>query len=256
MRWNTILHECKIFVRIHCFNSRDYVITEMLQVGGSVHFDSISINKERLTNTFPCYHSGCHNLFRKFVSFAFRLHIFLGPIKINSIVLAISWYLKGKVLLSHLETRAVVKSGWKKVEEAFQHVRLSFYGMLNSSEVFLNVCSNEDSFSWPSDELMICWSISEVWFAWWNCGYQLHLLSKKLGYSFQILYAFQPFSLKPFSMTAFCLSVKTILLRSSELGNCETFERRPVTSTDFDLHCNGFLHCHDFFTRQRRKKTS
>ena len=64
------------------------------------------------------------------------------------------------------------------------------------------------------------------------------------------------FSLKSFSMTAFCLSVKTILLRSSELGNCETSERRPVTSTDFDLHCNGFLHCHDFFTRQRRKKTT
>ena len=78
----------------------------------------------------------------------------------------------------------------------------------------------------------------------------------KLGCSFQILYAFQPFSLKSFSMTAFCLSVKTILLRSSELGNCETSERRPVTSTDFDLHCNRFLHCHDFFTRQRRKKTN
>ena len=78
----------------------------------------------------------------------------------------------------------------------------------------------------------------------------------KLGCSFQILYAFQPFSLKSFSMTAFCLSVKTILLRSSELGNCETSERRPVTSTDFDLHCDGFLHCHDFLTRQRRKKTN
>ena len=78
----------------------------------------------------------------------------------------------------------------------------------------------------------------------------------KLGCSFQILYAFQPFSLKLFSMTAFCLSVKTILLRLYKLGNCETSERRPVTSTDFDLHCNGFLHCHDFFTRQRRKKTN
>ena len=174
--------------------------------------------------------------------------------------------------------------------------------MLNSSEVFLNVCSNKDSFSWPSDELMICWSISEVRFARWNCGYQIHLLANKqapqkstcfilllrltgrplplrrsvdpvilifliklwiamrehskLGCSFQILYAFQPFSLKSFSMTAFCLSVKTILLRSSKLENCETSERRPVTSTDFDLHCNGFLHCHDFFTRQRRKKTN
>ena len=78
----------------------------------------------------------------------------------------------------------------------------------------------------------------------------------KLRCSFQILYEFQPFSLKSFSMAVFCLSVKTILLRSSELGNCETSERRPVTSTDFDLHCNGFLHCHDFFTRQRRKKTN
>ena len=71
----------------------------MLQVGGSVHFDSISTNKERLTNTFPGYHSGYHNLFRKFVSFAvqaFRLHIFSGTIEIHSIVLAISWYLKGK----------------------------------------------------------------------------------------------------------------------------------------------------------------
>ena len=48
-------------------------------------------------------------------------------------------------------------------------------------------------------------------------------------------------------------SVKTILLRSPELGNCEMSERRPVTSTDFDLHCNGFL---NFFARQRRKKTN
>ena len=88
----------------------------------------------------------------------------------------------------------------------------------------------------------------KLWTAMWE--------HSKLGCSFQILYAFQPFSLKSFSMTAFCLSVKTILLRSSELGNCETSERRPVTSTDFDLHCNGFLHCHDFFTRQRRKKTN
>ena len=78
----------------------------------------------------------------------------------------------------------------------------------------------------------------------------------KLGCSFQILYAFQPFSLKSFSMTAFCLSIKTILLRSSELGDCETSEQRPVTSTNFDLHCNGFLHCHNFFTRQRWKKTN
>ena len=77
----------------------------------------------------------------------------------------------------------------------------------------------------------------------------------KLGCFFQILHAFQPFSLKSFSMTAFRLSVKTILLRSSEFGNCETSDRRPVTSTDFDLYGNGFLHCHDFFTRQRGKKT-
>ena len=118
----------------------------MLQVGGSVHFDSISTNKERLTNTFPSYHRGYHNLFRKFVSFAvqaFRLHIFLGAIETNSIVLAIS---EGKSP-SHLETQAVVKSGWKSVEKAFQHVRLFPYFMLNSSEMFLNVYSNEDSFS-------------------------------------------------------------------------------------------------------------
>ena len=113
---------------------------------------------------------------------------------------------------SHLETRAVVKSGWTNVEEAFQHVLLFSYDMLNSSEVFLNVCSNEDSFSWPSDELMISWSISKVQFAWWNC------VDSKLGCSFQILYAFQLFSLKSFSMAVFCLLVKTILLRSSELG--------------------------------------
>ena len=37
----------------------------------------------------------------------------------------------------------------------------------------------------------------------------------KLECSFQILYVFQSFSLKSFSMTAFCLSVKTVLLRSS-----------------------------------------
>ena len=64
------------------------------------------------------------------------------------------------------------------------------------------------------------------------------------------------FLLKSFSMTAFCLLVKTILLRSSELGNCETSQRRPVISIDYDLHCNGFLHSHDFFARRRRKKTN
>ena len=78
----------------------------------------------------------------------------------------------------------------------------------------------------------------------------------KLGCFFQILYVLQPFSLKSFSMTAFCLFVKTILLRTSELGNCEMSERRLVNSTDFNLHCNGFLHCYDFFTNQRRKKTN
>ena len=46
----------------------------------------------------------------------------------------------------------------------------------------------------------------------------------KLGYFFQILYGFQPFSLKSFSMTDFFLSVKTILLRLSELGDCVTPE--------------------------------
>ena len=191
----------------------------------------------------------------------------------------------------------MVKSGWKNAEEAFQHVRLFSDSMLNSSEVFLNVCRNEDSFSWPSDELMICWSISEVQFAKWNCGYQVQTSSStiitfssvvavtgqplslrrsvkpvslicliklwtamrkysKLRCSFQIMYVFQSISLISFSMAAFCLSVKTILLRSSELENCGTSERRPVTSTDFDLHCNGFLNCHDFFTWQRRNKTN
>ena len=81
----------------------DQTILEANQVWGSVHFDSISTNKERLTNTFPGYHhSRYHNLFQKFVSFtvqAFQLHIFLGTIEINSIVLVIRWYFKGKVLL-------------------------------------------------------------------------------------------------------------------------------------------------------------
>ena len=120
----------------------------MLQLGGSVQFDSISTNKERLTNTFPFYHSGYHKLFQKFVSCAvqaFRLHIFLGTAEANAIVLAISWYLKGKVLI--LKQEPWLKGGWKNVEEAFQLVRLLSYGMLNSSKVFLNVCSNEDSFS-------------------------------------------------------------------------------------------------------------
>ena len=36
---------------------------------------------------------------------------------------------------SHLATRAVVKSGRKNVEEAFQHIQLFSYNMLNSSEV-------------------------------------------------------------------------------------------------------------------------
>ena len=149
---------------------------------------------------------------------------------------------------------------------------------------------------------MVCWSISEVQFEWWNCGYQVYLLSNKqasqkwtcffsvvavtgrslpfqrsvdpvslifliklwtamrehskLGCSFKILYAFQLFSLKSVSMTAFCLSVKTILLRLSELGNCETSKQRLVISTNIDLNCNSFLHCDDFFTRQRRKKTN
>ena len=79
--------------------------------------------------------------------------------------------------------------------------------------------------------------------------------SSRLRCFFQILYVFQPFSLKSFSMTAFCLLVKTILLRSSVLGNCETSEQRPVTSTDFELHRNGFLHYHDFFRWLSRKKT-
>ena len=48
------------------------------------------------------------------------------------------------------------------------------------------------------------------------------------------------FLIKIISMTAFCLSVKTLLLRSSKLGNCETSERGPVNSTEFDLHCSCF----------------
>ena len=80
----------------------------------AVNFNSISTNKERLANTFPGYHSRYHNLFRKFVSFvvqAFQLHIFLGTIETNSIVLKRN-VLEGKSP-SHLETRAVVKNGSK-----------------------------------------------------------------------------------------------------------------------------------------------
>ena len=91
MRWSTTLHECEVFIQIHCVNSRDCIIMEMLQVGDS---DSISPNKERLTNSFPVYDSGYHNLSRKFVSFAvqvFPLQTFLGTIETNSIILAISW---------------------------------------------------------------------------------------------------------------------------------------------------------------------
>ena len=55
-------------------------------------------------------------------------------------------------------------------------------------------------------------------------------------------------------MTAFCLSVKTILLRSSELENCETFEQIPVTSTDFELHCSGLLHRCDIKAKTKEKK--
>ena len=55
-------------------------------------------------------------------------------------------------------------------------------------------------------------------------------------------------------MTAFCLSVKTILLRSSELENCKTSEQKPVTSTDFDLHCSGLLHRCDFFYKAKTKE--
>ena len=142
---------------------------------------SISTNKERLTNTFPDYHSEYHNLFLK-----------ICFLRCTSVPIAhVSWkhwnkldcfgdwlVLQGKSP-SYLETRTVVKSGWKNVEEAFQYVWLFSYSMLNSSEVFLIVCSNEDFFSWPRNELMICWSISEVRFAWWNCGYQVHLLANK-----------------------------------------------------------------------------
>ena len=98
---------------------------EMVQVGGSVYFDYISANKERLTNTFPGYQSGYHNLFRKFVSFAvqaFRLHIFLGTIEINSIILALSWYLKGKVflVLKHEPWERVDGKTLKKFSSTFE----------------------------------------------------------------------------------------------------------------------------------------
>ena len=96
----------------------------MLQVGGSVHYDSISTNKERLTNTFSGYHSGYHNLYQKFVSLtvqAFGSHIFLGTIEIKSIVLAISWYLKGKVLLilKHEPWQRVDGKTLKKLSSTF-----------------------------------------------------------------------------------------------------------------------------------------
>ena len=71
---------------------------EMLHVRGSVHFDSISTNKERLTKSFPGYHSIYITFFENLFPFLYKCSgctSFLGP----SIVLAISWYLKGKALL-------------------------------------------------------------------------------------------------------------------------------------------------------------
>ena len=142
---------------------------------------SISTNKERLTNIFPFYHSGYQNLFRKFVSFAvqaFMLHIFLETIEINSIVLEISWQLMGKVLLI-LKLEMFSREDGKTLKKLSSIFSPFSYGMMNQFEVFENVCSNEDSFSWPSDELMIGWLISEVRLAWWNFGYQVHLLAYK-----------------------------------------------------------------------------
>ena len=145
---------------------------------------------------------------------------------------------------------------------------------------------------------MICWSISEVRFAWWNCRYQFHLLGNKQApqkltcfllllryrvsrFLYDALLTQSPsFFWLSYELpcgniqnseapSRFCmrsslfikidslyLSVQTILLPSSKLSNCEESKWRPVTLTDFDLHCNGFLHCHDFFTMQRRKKTN
>ena len=59
-------------------------ITEMLQVGDSVRFDSIPTNKERLTDTFPGYHSGYYNLFRNLFPSLYKRSdctSFLGPSK-------------------------------------------------------------------------------------------------------------------------------------------------------------------------------
>ena len=117
--------------------------------------------------------------------------------------------------------------------------------LLKNRCVFFCCCSNGSaaSFTRLCRPSLLDYFLIKLWTSMWE--------QSKLGCSFQVLYAFQPFSLKSFSRTAFCLSFKTILLRSSELGNWEMSQRRPVT-----LHCNGFLYCHDFFTRQRRKKTN
>ena len=121
--------------------------------------------------------------------------------------------------------------------------------LLKNWRIFFCCCGNGSAASFTT----LCWlSLLDFLIKLWTTMRE----HSKLGCFFQILYAFQPFSLKSFSMTVLCLSVKTILLCSSKLGNCETSERRPVTSTDFGLHCNGFLHCRDFFTRQKRKKTN
>ena len=159
MQLSKILPECEIFVRIHCFNSRDSVITEMLQVGCSLHFDSISTYKERPTNTFPGYHSGYHNLFRKFVSFAvqaFRLQIFFGNIELNSIVLAISWYLKEKSFSSWKTSR-----GEEWMEKHWRSYPARSTLLLRHAEFILGVfkrlqqCRFFSLTKWWTDDLLI-----------------------------------------------------------------------------------------------------
>ena len=84
--------------------------------------------------------------------------------------------------------------------------------LLKNRRVFFCCCGNRSTaFLQRSVDPVSLIFLIKLWTAMWELS--------KLECFFQILYAFQPFSLKSFSMTVFCLLVKTIWLRSSELGN-------------------------------------
>ena len=79
----------------------------------------------------------------------------------------------------------------------------------------------------------------------------MNSLLRRMFCSVQILLAFHPFSMKSFSITAFCFSVKTILTLSQtfrvdfEKKMIFFCEDQPVLTSV--LHCNSFWHCLIFF---------